>query len=477
MSESYESKALSGGFVLVGRQLLGIVLNLVTVLISTRLLGPGKYGELVILAGLSGYATNVGKLGLDVYLIRYQGDLDQGQVGVTQGLYLAIGLFLAVLMATTAPFIAWWYHDSLLCHLLWSYALLTPVTLLSFIPIALLDRQLLYKQAAMTELAGQLCYVGLSLPSVWLTGSVWGIVAGTFGQVAVTIGLATYWSNMRFRPRWSPLEAKAQIRYGIGYSASTWVWQGRDLVNPLLVGKMLGAEAAAFVAMAVRLAGLVSFAKSAIWRVYMSYLARLGDDRAKMREAVAAGLSHQVLITGVSFIAFMAISPELVRGVMGEKWLPILNILPFVASGLTVNSGFSLYSSALYIIGRNLDVTLFHALHVILFACFAFLLLRIFGSLSCYGWAEVAAFPSYLMIRHMARKHGFAGRENLMYLNLVFILAGLFLNMQLIAMPSWLRLGTASLLLLVLLFGVAANRSATLVMLNMARQRLARGKV
>lgn len=455
----------------MARQLFGIVLSLIGMLVTTRLLGPHKYGQFIIVAGLTGYALNVGKLGLDVYLIRYQGELEQKQVGVTQGLYLAIGFLFAVIIFSLGPVVAWWYKDPFLCNLFWSYAIITPLTLMSSIPIALLDRQLAYKQAAKIELVGQLLYVALSVCIVWVTHSVWGVIIGIFAQTLMTLILATYWSNMKFRPRWIPQEARAQVRYGFGYSSSIWIWQARDLVNPLLVGKLLGAEAAAFIAMALRLASLVGFAKSAVWRVYMSYLARLADDRGKMKEAIETGLSHQVLITGVSFIAFMTIAPDLIQGLMGQKWMPILQVFPFIAAGVIVNSGFSLYSSALYIIGKNHDVSLFHTVHIILFVSSAWFLLTKLGSITGYGWAEVAAFFSYILIRYAFRKRLFPIRENFMYINIILMLGSMILLMQLLTEPLWLRMCTSSILLLAILYGVPRNRSDCLIVLNMAKQR------
>ena len=282
---------------------------------------------------------------------------------------------------------------------------------------------------------------------------------------------------MRFRPRWNAREAKAQMRYGFGYAASTWIWQARNLVNPLLVGKLLGAEAAAFVAMAVRISGFVGFGRTAVYRVYMSYLARLAGDRDKMKEAIETGLSHQVIITGVSFIAFLAIAPDLIHGLMGQKWMPILDVLPFIAAGVVVNSGFGLYSSALYVIGKNRDVSLFHVLYMIFYVSTAWIFLKMSGSITAYGWAEIAAFPSYILIRYVFRMRFFAINEKLMYVNIVFILAGLTLSMQLVSGPIWLRISAASLLLLIILYGVPGNRSMSRVVLNMARQKFSMSDV
>jgi len=457
----------------VGRQLFGIVLSLIGMLVTTRLLGPHKYGQVVIVAGLAGYAINIGKLGLDVYLIRFQGDLDQRQVGVTQGLYLVTGFLFAAAMVTLGPVVSWWYSDPLLCDLFRAYAIITPLTLMGSIPVALLDRQLSYKQAAMTELWGQLLSVAFSVAIVWTTRSLWGVVIGTLAQALTTLVLGTCWSKMPFRPRWNALEAKAQLRYGFGYCASMWIWQARDLVNPLLVGKLLGPEAAAFIAMAVRLAGLVGFAKTAVWRVYMSYLARLADDRDKMMAAMESGLSHQVLVTGVSFVAFLAISPDLIQGVLGQRWMPVLQVFPFIAAGVIANSGFSLYSSALYIDGKNHDVSLFHIAHIVLFASSVWFFTNQVGSIAAYGFGEVAALASYLVIRQVFRKRFFPVREGVMLANLAFFFTALVLVMQFLSEPLWLRLAISALLMLVILCAVPRNRSNCLMVVNLARQRFA----
>ena len=104
MPETLESRALSGGISLVFRQLFGIAMSFVGMLVCTRLLGPHKYGQYAIMVGLMGYATAVGKLGLDVYLIRSPGETDKLKVGVSQALYLGKEAFLIYESKTAVPF-------------------------------------------------------------------------------------------------------------------------------------------------------------------------------------------------------------------------------------------------------------------------------------------------------------------------------------------------------------------------------------
>jgi len=466
VSESLESKALSGGFVLVGRQLFGMVLSVAGMLVNTRLLGPQKYGQFAIVLGLMGYAANIGKSGLDVYLIRHQGELHARDVGVTQSLYLIIGCLILTAGVVTGPLAALWYKDPTLAPLFWAYAIVPPITIMSGIPIALLDRQLAYKKAAAVELAAQVLYLGISMPIICYNNSVWGLVLGAVGQALLTLFLSAHLAGMRFYPRWDKKLVRSQLKYGVGYAASIWIWQARDLVNPLIVGSFLGPGAVAYVAMAIRLSQMVGFAKTAVWRVYMSYLARLGDNRVKMKDAVESGINHQVLILAVSFITFFTIAPEIIKGLMGARWLPLLSVFPFIAAALVVNAGFSLHSSALYVIGKNRDVSVFHLVHILVFYAASLILIPITGNISGYGWAEVAAFSSYLVIRRTFRFRFFRIDESVMLFNIVSVLCLLTILSLMMDNPLWQRLASSGILLLLLLFAVSQNRKVTILFIQ-----------
>ena len=277
---------------------------------------------------------------------------------------------------------------------------------------------------------------------------------------------------MNFNPSWDWKEAKAQLSYGLGYATSTWIWEVRGLASPLVVGKLLGSEAVAFIALAAKLITMIGFAKFAIYRLYMSFLARLAVDRTKMKAALETGLQLQVLVLAVSLISFMAIGPELIKNTMGVKWLPVFNIFPFIAIGQIVSGAFSLHSSALYVIGKNREVSLFHLIHIIVFIPATWYLTIILNNISGFGWAEVVALVSYAWIRHALRKHLFVIRETVIYINMLVAIAGIILMGKLIDGPCWLRLLSCLLVLSGLLFAVQQNRATSLMILNKVVGRL-----
>ena len=51
---------------------------------------------------------------------------------------------------------------------------------------------------------------------------------------------------------WDRGEAMRLLKFGMENGASLWVWQLRTLVNPLLIAKSLGVEAAGIVALGIR---------------------------------------------------------------------------------------------------------------------------------------------------------------------------------------------------------------------------------
>ena len=200
----------------------------------------------------------------------------------------------------------------------------------------------------------------------------------------------------RYRPRlfWSRDLLHEMLGYGLGYISSIWVWQLRSLVNPLIVGRFLGPEAVGYVSLAIRFADVLSFVKSATWRLSIAALGKVQEDRGRLRKAMEEGMALQVLALGPALAGFALISPWLLPYVFGDRWDPVLDVFPFIALSYLLNAVFNMHSSVLYVLQRNRAVTLFHACHIALFATGALLLVSQVGLIG-YGLAEVVALPAY----------------------------------------------------------------------------------
>lgn len=233
---------------------------------------------------------------------------------------------------------------------------------------------------------------------------VWAPVVGYWIQ-QIMISIGTLWAS-RYMPRLTKNlnDLKDMVQYGIGYSSSMWVWQIRSLINPLIVGKFLGAEAVGIVALAIRVVEALSFVKKITWRISISALAKVQGDNKKLKDAVDEGMMVQVIAVGPFLVGFSLLSPYIIPIVFGQKWMSLSIIFPFIALSYLINSVFNMHSSVLYVKKENWSVTLFHMVHVIIFFISSIIFVPLLG-VAGYGWAEVAAFLGYIVIHYKLSKH------------------------------------------------------------------------
>src|SRR5829696_5376922 len=90
-------RVLRGGTYLVLRQGLGLAISLVGVVLLTRLIGPANYGLYAGALGLLTFLSSVARMGVDVYLVRRGGPMDEGIYHQAFCFLLVSGFGLSVL--------------------------------------------------------------------------------------------------------------------------------------------------------------------------------------------------------------------------------------------------------------------------------------------------------------------------------------------------------------------------------------------
>ncbi|MEM9511490.1 MAG: oligosaccharide flippase family protein, partial [Cyanobacteria bacterium P01_E01_bin.48] len=274
-----------------------------------------------------------------------------------------------------------------------------PVVLISKVPQALMERKLNYKHVATIGMVSQIAYQPVAIGLAWWGAGAYAPAAGWWTSTLICVVMNFILSGYRPKLLWRTAHAKEMMTYGISFASSAWVWQARLLINPLIIGHMAGADAVGYVALALRLMGILRFAQNATWRLSIVALAKVQDDLQKMTRVVSEGTRLQVLMRAPLFAGFGIAAPLVLPPLMGDRWEQSTVIFPFVAAGALANSLFSLQSSALYALRHNWDVTLFNASYVIVFAVATAILsanpeIGVMG----YAWAELIAISSYAVI-------------------------------------------------------------------------------
>ena len=400
------SKVIKGGALMVIRQALGILLSLIGVLFITRVIGPTEYGLYGVAYGIVSFLGGLGIWGLDVYLLRKTSNPDQQDYDQVFTLLLCISGVFTLSLVLGQHIIAQMLKLPEVAPLIAVMGLTLPLSLLNLPLTIKLDRDLNFQRVAFIELISQISYYVVALPLANRGAGAWAPVGGLWLQQITMVVLTVYSTSLRPRLCWKPSLIREMLAYGLSLSFAGWLWQLRSLVNPVIVGRFAGAEAVGFVALAIRLVEMLAFAKSVTWRLAMAALAKLENDKTRLRRSVQEGMKLQALAVGLPMAAFAIAAPVVLPLVFGEKWIPALQIFPLIAIGYLGNSIFNLHSSVLYLFGRNLEVAWFHAAHMVLFAGAAFFLVPYLGMMG-YGWAEIAALASYIVIHiYLAKEIG-----------------------------------------------------------------------
>ncbi|BAU10246.1 hypothetical protein LEP3755_07270 [Leptolyngbya sp. NIES-3755] len=394
---SLRTQAIRGGLFLAVRQSVGILISLGGVLLLTRLIGPAQYGLYAAGLGVYTYLQTVCQLGVSVYLVRTQDEDDRALYDQAFTLLLLLGIAGATIAIAILPWLEQWIRIDGFRSIAQGMVLGLPIALVAQVPLAKLERNLDYRRVATFELWNQLFFYVIALPIALQSQTAWAPLVGWWAMQLQAMLLFFWGASYRPRLCWKPRLLRDLLSYSAGFSVSLWIWQLRNLVNPLVVGRFVGAEAVGYLALAMRLVELLSFVKSATWRIALATLARFQNDRERLRKAVSDGMSLQLLALGPLLTGFAIASPLLMPVMFGDQWLPVIHIYPFIALGSLSNAMFNLHSSVLFVLQKNWEVTIFHLIHVLLFAGASFVLVPTLG-IQGYGWAEIVALLSYWLI-------------------------------------------------------------------------------
>ena len=389
-------QVLRGGIYLSVRQTVGIAINVAGVFLLMRIIGPGDWG---IYAAAIGYFTTlqlVTQLGIPVYLVRAEDPRDRA--GLNQASTLLL-LFAIAGVAVGALLLPIFEASTRLELRAPAFALLLglPAANLAAVALAHLERTLDFKRIAWLELSGQAVFYTVAIVAATFDRGVWAPVIGWWAQQTVLTGLGLVFARYTPRLTWNDGLVRDILTYGTGFSVSLWMYQLRRIVNPLVVGRYLGAEAVGVVSLCAQIVAQLGFASVATWRIATAALARVQSRRDRLLKAINEGMHLQVLAVSPFLLAAAWTAPWLLPLMLGESWRDAGVIFPYIAAGFLINTMFTMHSSAMYVLRRNVHVGLAHAVQFAALFATASLLVPRFG-LDGYGLAEVSTILGYLVL-------------------------------------------------------------------------------
>ena len=392
--EGFRRLLMQGAALLMGRQIAAMVIGVLGIFVVTRALGPTAYGAYAASASFYLFALNFTQTSLSAFVVRSSQKLSRENYFALTTFAVALGLIAAALVIAASFFLAPWVQIEHFAAYVAVQIFCLPVQLAATVAGAQLDARFSYRPTAVIDLAGQAVFYGVGSLLILLGLGPWALIAAFVLQ---RLGECVYYHRAaRYAPRfgWSRPLILETFKYYTTFSAATWLWHSKALVNPLVVGHFLGAAAVGQVNLSVRIVEVLSFVRGSAWRMAIPTLSRLGDDRPRLRAAVEQGIQLQLLGVGLPLWGFGCVAPFLLPWFYGRDWQPVLTLYPLLAVSSLTNCVFILHWATLTVSNRPRPFAMGNFLNAALFTIAAVLLTPRVGIVGL-GLGEICGFLGY----------------------------------------------------------------------------------
>jgi O-antigen/teichoic acid export membrane protein len=307
--------------------------RLLVFVILARLLDPKDFGLVALALVFIGMTQVVADQGMADALVQRK-DLDPAHYDSAFWMNVAVGLFLAAIMAGLATPISLAVGEPRLAAVLAVLALSLPISSLNLVQRALMTRELAFRSLALRTLVSIGVGATIGVTAAFLGFGVWSLVAQ---HIAAPIaGVLVLWRVSDWRPRatFSYRHFKDLFGFGanvVGFRLLNYFTRTSD---QLFIGSFLGAASLGFYTIGFRMLRLLfQVTSSLIDRVAFPLYSRLQGNAPRLVRAHYKSTAFAGLIAFPAFIGMAALAPDFVPVVFGTKWMdsvPIMQIFAFL---------------------------------------------------------------------------------------------------------------------------------------------------
>jgi PST family polysaccharide transporter len=335
-----KGKAVRGGAITVGVQVVRTLVDLAAGMVMARLLTPSDYGLVAMVLPVTGLIALFKDMGFSAATIQKE-EINEAQVSLIFWINIAVAVLLALECLALSPLVGRFYGDARTATIMMALAGTFILSGLITQHQALLTRQMRFGRLAAIDMAATLARAATGVTTAWLGWSYWSIVAMSISGIAVN-GLAV-WMAEAWRPG-RPAGAsgmRAILGFGSCLTASRLCLFVAGNADKLLIGKLLGAAPLGLYNRGFQLLLLpVEQIYTPASSVMLSTLSRVAAQPARFRKAVR-DLAELMLLTITPVTAILLVlAPETVRVLLGPAWMeavPVFRGLALAAVALPVN--------------------------------------------------------------------------------------------------------------------------------------------
>lgn len=353
MSRAIAQKAVSGTLWVAGANYIRFAVTAVASIITARLVAPEAFGQYAMAGVFVFLAARFQMLGFDEALV-HQPNPAPGHYSTHR--LLNLGIYSAIfLLAVPGAWLVAKFYGRTVGLIFITLMSASAAAIFSLTPSVILQKTLMYREIAIIALISCLVSSGLMVFTAWLGWGPWSLVAGTVSGIVVGLvgnllvcPFPIGWEYDKKIKDWF-LSYGPYWRWFLGMSAQSLSQQ----FDSFTVGTVRGTTELGFYSKALNWANLptTQVAHVIASTAFPTY-SRLQNNRLALSQAYQKVLSAVFRISLWIGLGMVFCAREGTIVLIGERWLPIVNILRWLALMMLLRPFYDLAGGLLAAVGR-----------------------------------------------------------------------------------------------------------------------------
>lgn len=345
----------------------GLLVQVATLAILSRLLTPLDFGIVAVAISVVGVVSLVVELGVGPALIQHR-LLNERHVGSAIWLSLAMAVALMIICQLSAEPVSRWLgigeNTAVLRFLSLSIALQPLITIVT----SLAKRDLAMREVASATLIGSVFGYSVVAVVLALCGlGFWALAIAQMSQLVVTFALLMSSQHRKISFQVGRLETKDILNFGVFFSVGRLANYAAQKFDRALVGGFLGLEAAGNYQRVLNMLQLIGpLAAGPLDAILFPLLAKIQDDAARLRRSYRATTAIAALLTMPASVLMCVTAPVLVAIVLGPQWTAVVVPAQIMAGMLFFRTNDSITATMVRAVGRVKERALLQILYAFL---------------------------------------------------------------------------------------------------------------
>lgn len=301
------------------------LLALISTLTLAHLLTPEDFGLVALATAMLTVIASFTELSLASALIHHKEPTDE-HFNTAWTLNFARSIALGLIFCAIAPFTSRFYNEPRLQNVMFVIGVFVIIMGLNNPKTIILNRNLVFWQEFVMAVSQKLVGFLVNITIAIIFKSYWALVGGMIASQVV--GIITSYLIIPFRPKVCFKHAKELWSFSIWLSLVGIIYNLNTKIDQFLIGSHLGPKMLGFYSVGDNLAGMtIREATNPIETVLFPGFKEISNDKERLKQAYLRSQSLTFAIALPIGVGFALISHPLVQLVMGDKWLPVVNVV------------------------------------------------------------------------------------------------------------------------------------------------------